>query len=1049
MIDKYVCRHCGEAIEINFDIVNTDRKCKSCGRPITLKNDDGTLFGRLLQNLEETKRSFEALVQKYLSDGNSDKIHTAVMGYERYIKKEGYDKDHNMPDFKNMWRDFIINTAGAARQRNDSDLKNFLKRHAVDLDKAIASDGKTEKINLFFSMLIAYPDLAGINDWNDLVENTDGDKESFKLLCEPLINYIVKNNDRAFAMEIFNKIKSKGKLWRTQGLMYIRELFSNEEAANKVFAPDKFDRETRRFAEEVHGYCKEIKGFTQWPVWKNYEKKLESIRLANAKRLVAVMISAVVLIAVTALAGFITLNSADKSTIEFKVDKIIEITYGDGIYMGDYTVTYNKISGEKVTRGLTLKNLEGFDPETVGKKQTAYFKFKGKTEAVTIIVNPLGLDAPVLVRTGNYVTWDAVEGAESYSVYLNSEAVLTVRSEPFSYDLTSYEGSGEMSVTVRANSSSDKYLDSPVSGAVSTFKLAPPSNIMYSDGKLTWNAVEGAAVYELNVNGTVYTAYYPECDVSFLKGNNDITVTARSSVSTHISGTSHESIYHFRLDAITSMLYADGVITWQADEYADTFAIYVDGKYWRDLSRNRLLLQADGFISEFGETEHTIGIVCKSTASGTEASEMRTYTVILGSSVSMSGETLRFPDIGTGASYFVNLNGTEYTIGEPYIVFSEYKWQTGENTLSLTAKLGDTEYIFGTVKLTKLAAPAVSLTPMGWSVSGGSGCLYSVNGGAWENTLPPVASLAAGDYTVRAKRVPSSESSFEIPSDVAEIKINKAPVPVITVSDGELIGQFDSGKYYVKLYYAPKGTQTWTEISSLDGIHIAGTYDIKASLSARQEAFVGYTGFVASEYSETVTVVKPSAPDVIYDAEAGLIYSNVAGAKFYYTDENGAEHEIQGGRVSNMPGGVFRVYARLDAAGANTLDSENTPEAGRVSVFNMDITLSMNKVSGSNSQCYVIFGGCSDISSISYSYKINYYGADGAAIGGIDKSFTARTVKKGNSADKDKIVDMLNYRLDGSFENGYSFSDVKRIELIVYIDGGDGEPFQRSVAINI
>ena len=103
MIDKYVCRHCGEIIEINFDIVNTDRKCKSCGTPITLKNDDGTLFGSLLENLEETKRSFEALVQKYVRDGNGDKIRTTVMGYERYIQKEGYGKDHNMPDFKNCW----------------------------------------------------------------------------------------------------------------------------------------------------------------------------------------------------------------------------------------------------------------------------------------------------------------------------------------------------------------------------------------------------------------------------------------------------------------------------------------------------------------------------------------------------------------------------------------------------------------------------------------------------------------------------------------------------------------------------------------------------------------------------------------------------------------------------------------------------------------------------------------------------------------------------------------------------------------------------------
>lgn len=1049
MIGKYICKNCGEPREIDYDMENISKEC-ICNTPILPENDAGNAMAHLSENLDTAKETFEKLLDDYGKTGKNNQICTHIAGYAMYISRGG----HRIPDFDNVWKKFILDATGKAVDKKDDKLIDLLKSHAIEIDK-----NENLKIDLHKSMLNTYPEILESNEWISIVEKMKADENDFNTfnisICPSLVKYIVRKKDKAFAIKIFEILKSEKK-WKKMMESYINKLFSDNDVAENVFPPDGFDRETARFAREVKDCCGGDHSFYAFPVWKNYKKKLEMLKAARIaerekqikklkKAVRNISIAVVILAVIVVAATFITLNSIDRSTIEFNVDKVIEITYGDSIYMGDYTVTYNKISGDEVTRGLTEKNLEGFDPETVGKKQTAYFKFKGRTEAVTVIVNPLELASPVITRDGNYVFWDAVAGAGSYVVYVNSDAVLTVRSEPFSYDLTSFEGNGAMTVSVRAKSSSEKYLDSPMSASVDTFKLATPSNIKYFDGKLTWDAVAGASSYEITVNGTPYTVYSPECDVKFSKGNNDVTINVKSKNETDILSTAHETIYNLRLDTIRSMTYSDGVVTWYTDDpYADIFSIYVDGEYWRDLSRNRLLLEADGFISEFGRTDHTIGIVSKSSASGTEPSEMKSYTITFGRPISMNGETLKWADIGTGASYFVTVNGEEHTLRESYLVFSEYKWQTGSNTVTVTARLGDTEYICGTVSLEKLSAPTVSLTPSGWSVTGTGTHLYSVNGGVWSETLPDVTALTAGDYTVRVKRIPSSGDSFEISSDINEIKINKAPTVFISVSAGELIGQFDSNKYYLKLYYAPHGTQIWSEISSLGGIRMSGDYDIRAMLCAKQEAFEGYTGLITSEYSNTVTVHKPSAPNVIYDSEAGLIYSDVPGAKFYYTDENGEECEIPGGRVSNMPGGVFRVYARLDAAGANTIDSESTPESGRVPVFNMNITLSISKKN--ETQCYVNFGGCSDISSITYSYKIIYYGADGGILGELDKSSSVKTAKKSSFYDNDKIIDQINYSWDGIVDEG---AEVKTIELVIYIDSGDGELFHRSATMEV
>ena len=1020
---KYTCLSCGAEYEID----ESSKSCPYCKTEISPENDGTGKLGHALKIKSEKDKYLADLVDAYTKSGDSKEIHTVISSYDEYVK---------LFDIDRIWRAFVINAAGAAVHAKDSSLQLFLKNHSKEYDSKRANS------NLFRSIIFSYPKFGTNNDWEDLIRATAGNREEFAVICDSIIQYIAKAKDKAFAIDIFNLIEAKGKEWKDIGRYYIRAFLSNDQIAENVFTVSAFNGAARRFAERLMAYSKnhfkESNGLAieQTKVWANYVIACRE----HKKRIVIISSVAAAVVLGIALAVILSMNAIKKDTITFSGDKVIEVVYGDSLGLDGYTLSYSRVSGKAETEPLTEKMLFGYDPELVGAQQNAYFEFKGVQYPVIIIVKMNQLDAPKPSLSKNCIVWDTVPNAKSYEVYVNASAEATFSTSGLLYDLCEYAGHGELTVTVKAISDGSKFDSSPMSEAITVTKLEAPKNIAYSNGTLTWGAVDGATDYELKVNGTPYTSTTNECALPFIKGDNEVSVTATSSDPTVVHGVAKETVYYNKLSPITSMNYKSGTVSWSADADAKAFAVYVDGSYWKDFSRSNFSVSADGFTDTFGNGAHKIEIICKTSVLGVESSDKFGYTVAFGNSVSIENGVASWASLGAGSTYFVTVGGTVHTYGDAFFSLSDCTWSDGANEVNITAKLGDTEYILESFTLTKHARPTVTVSDSGWSVV--DGAMICLDGGSWSDVFPDVATLSEGAHTVRTKI--AAKNSFELDSDIVEFTVMKLSAPVVRLSEGLIESTYDESVYKLNLEYYDTAAAKWIPIDSAAALTHPGTYNLRARLTALPTANE-HTFYISSVYSAEFEAIKPAAPDVSYDPALGLVSSSVPGAKFYYVDESG-EHELVGGKISSLPGGVFSVYARLNATEDGYLHSENTPEAGRVSVFNLDVEFIVTPQAGTN-LCTFVFKGCGDVDSITFSYKINYIGKNGEVIGGIDKSDTYVTATK-TQAGSENCVKQINYRLEGSFEDGYAHKDVAKIEVTVYIDGGS-EMLQKTYTVAV
>ena len=981
------------------------------------------------------QRSFDQIAEMYGRSGDSRYIHDAFASFD--IRTVTY------LNMENIWRPFFIKIAGFAIDKGDKVLQSFLKTQAKDYD-TIKGGGS----DLYYRLFSACPQLLSNNDWMGMIRETNGDTRAFSKICEPLVRYVAQTKDRAFAVDVFKKLTKLSKKdahWNTVREDYARALFSSEDISESIFTKSIFlkNGEARKFAKYCKSRLRNIVSIEDSKVWENYTAAIK-IRKGLMTAAVFAVLAA---IAAGLIAFYMYLSDIDRDTVSFTVDKIIEVTYGEKISLDGYYLTYKTHKGDEGQQSLNESMLFGYDPEKVGSQQSAYFEFYGVQKSVTIIVKSTQLEKPKLTQSGNYISWETIPNADSYAIFVNASEVKTAETTGLRYDLSETAAFGTLTVTVRAVSSTGKYLASEMSDPITVTKLEAPKNIEFSSGKLTWSAVEGATGYELTVNGVPYIVSDPECTLSLNRGYNDVRIIATSEDKSVIPGvTTKPNMYYDQLDPITSMTYREGILSWVASEDAKIFRVYVDGVHWKDFSRNYFSYETDGFKESFGSGEYKIEIVCMTSATGVDNSEMAGYKVSFGNKATMDSGLISWNDLGKGATYFVYVNDVLYTYSAPYFSTNDCAWQSGNNVVSIIAKLNGEEYICESFIVKKHTAPTISVTDKGWVVGNSGYELYSVNGSAWTKTLPDVSSIVAGTHSISVKRTVSAPDAFEIESEITQITISKPNAPVIRLNMGAIeCSVFDSAVLDLVLEYYDAEISSWVSISSVDAIIHAGEYRIRAYFRAKANTG-DYDFYLSSDRSAEIHAVKPKAPNVVYDAVAGQLSSTTYGARFYYLDENGKEHEIPEGKVFNLPGGVFKVYARLNATDSTMLNSQNTPLQEQVSVFNLDIEFMVTPISGSN-QCYLLFSGCNEVDEITYSFKINYLDDSNQVIGGLDRSYSFVTQGK-LSAESDTIACLINYRTGGLFNGNYTQSDVAQIEVIVYIDGGT-EKLQKSYTVSV
>lgn len=118
------------------------------------------------------------------------------------------------------------------------------------------------------------------------------------------------------------------------------------------------------------------------------------------------------------------------------------------------------------------------------------------------LVLKYALATPAVTVSGTAVSWNAVENASVYEVYVNGEKIAETASTEYDFR---YLYVGEISVSVKAVSDGEEYLDSTRSEEVSVYlakeTLSAPTNLRLEDKTLVWDAVTGATGYTVFNNG--------------------------------------------------------------------------------------------------------------------------------------------------------------------------------------------------------------------------------------------------------------------------------------------------------------------------------------------------------------------------------------------------------------------------------------------------------------------------------------------------------------------------------------------------------------------
>lgn len=226
-----------------------------------------------------------------------------------------------------------------------------------------------------------------------------------------------------------------------------------------------------------------------------------------------------------------------------------------------YTVSIN--GGDAVRSNSTTYAYTSDDSFEV----TVSAVFKRGENATSQTFKPLAKIEELFVADDGTVSWEAVAGANAYTVSVNGQ-------ESTVADTVYTPVAGSVRIKVKPVVSGDATYYSQYSVEKSFSVYSAPSSLRYDAGYLTWSG--GAPHYLVTVNGVndivAGTTY------KYTSDNTDfsVSITALGNhTSTYDSQSVTEKFYY--LDPITSLQVEDGVVKWNAVERAEKYKIEVDG----------------------------------------------------------------------------------------------------------------------------------------------------------------------------------------------------------------------------------------------------------------------------------------------------------------------------------------------------------------------------------------------------------------------------------------------------------------------------------------
>ncbi|MCH5147639.1 MAG: hypothetical protein J1F61_06565, partial [Clostridiales bacterium] len=228
----------------------------------------------------------------------------------------------------------------------------------------------------------------------------------------------------------------------------------------------------------------------------------------------------------------------------------------------------------------------------------------GKCDVCNYVIwEATALAAPTITLVGNIIKWDAVENADGYEVYEGTYLVSTQAERGY---IIEKESVGEYTFTVKATSTSARYLTSPASAPI-IFKYNPTvlsaPVIEISGNVITWSAIENAESYRIYEDGTVVSEVQ---ELQYIAkptegGTHRYAVMATSTDYNYASSLLSNTVTYTVEKLETPEAYVGGLyfnyLKWNSIENAQEYEVYENGTLVAKCGSSTLLYQLTRAVS--------------------------------------------------------------------------------------------------------------------------------------------------------------------------------------------------------------------------------------------------------------------------------------------------------------------------------------------------------------------------------------------------------------------------------------------------------------------
>ena len=268
-------------------------------------------------------------------------------------------------------------------------------------------------------------------------------------------------------------------------------------------------------------------------------------------------------------------------------------------------------------------------PDTSVGSHQIYVRACGNGVDVTmsdpsVVLTVTKLSKPTELKISNSIlSWNIVQGAESYTVYIDS---IQYNTDSASFEIDPGYISSSSDIKVIAIGNSRDKLSSEYSDTLIVHRLAAPSGLSTDNLNIKWNHVPGARGYTLKVNnviksGITGTTYPWE---GFSSGSKSVSVKAEGDGSLYFDSPYSEGINVTKLEA--PVPYIDGMYRWGGVPNANCYEFEVGNvtqrlnstvrEYYPNYTTSgtkvfRIRAVGNGFStvdSEWAELEHNVTI---------------------------------------------------------------------------------------------------------------------------------------------------------------------------------------------------------------------------------------------------------------------------------------------------------------------------------------------------------------------------------------------------------------------------------------------------------